>query len=85
MKQDVLSICRRERARVQRRTVAIELCSPTLSAFLQVVLGPHRPVSCTGAISFSYLACRTESERPANVNITCDGILAEFEAPHRPS
>ena len=49
-------------ARVQRRTVAIELCSPTLSAFLEVVLGPNRPVSCTGAVIFSYLACRTESE-----------------------
>ena len=76
---------RRGRARVKRRTVAVGDVSPRLSAFLEVLVELRRPLSCANCRGASSFSCRTEFERPVNVNMRSDGIVAEFEAAHRPN
>ena len=73
----------RRLARRQRRTGEEGDVAPPEVAFLEVKVELRRRVLCDAVRIFSSLACRTEFERPANVNIISKGILAAFEAPHR--
>ena len=68
---------------MQRRTVAVGDGSPTLSAFLEVLVEMRRPLSCASDRRARPFSCRTEFERPAVVDMRSDGIVAEFEAAHR--
>ena len=68
---------------MQRRTVAVGDGSPTLSAFLEVLVEMRRPLSCASDRRARPFSCRTEFGRPAVVDMRSDGIVAEFEAAHR--
>ena len=71
--------------RRQRRTGEEGDVAPPEVAFLEVKVELRRRVLCDAVRIFSSLACRTEFERPANVNMRNEGIVSEFEALHRPS
>ena len=73
------------RARVQRRTGEEGDVAGPKSIFLEVLGELRRPVWWLLSEHKRTLDLRTESEQPANADMINDGIIAWFEALHRPS
>ena len=72
-------------ARPQQRTPHDVDEAETTTRLLEVVAEPRKAISREHAPCSSSMGCRTEFERPANVKITNEEIIAGFNAPHRAS
>ena len=76
---------RHERARAERRTGEGGDEAPPKTRFLVGLARPLRAVLRVAVRPEIENGLRTRFERPANVSMTSEGMLAEFEALHRPS